>query len=79
MRYQITEGDSVRVYDGFIRECPLLDRVYPAQATTTGYPDAFFVKVCLCMCVCVCVCASLGSQSFVYLCCRTPSSASLLE
>ena len=32
MRYQITEGGSARVYEGFIRECPLLDRVFPVRA-----------------------------------------------
>ena len=52
MKYQATDGDIVRVYHGFIRECPLLDRVYPVQAITTGYPDAFYITVCaLAFCV----------------------------
>ena len=47
MKYQVTDGDTVCVYDGFIRDCQLLDRVYPVQAITTGYPDAFCITVCL--------------------------------
>ena len=47
MKYQMQmeEDGSVGVFDGFIRECPALDRVYPAEALTTGYPDSFFVEV----------------------------------
>ena len=40
---QMEEDGSVGVFDGFIRECPALDRVYAAVASTIGYPDSFFV------------------------------------
>ena len=47
MKYQMQmeEDGAVGVFDGFIRECPALDRVYPAEALTTGYPDSFFVEI----------------------------------
>ena len=49
MRCQMAHKNGVHVYHGYTCECPSLDRVYPALASTAGYPDAFFIAVCVCV------------------------------
>ena len=49
MRYQHQdEAGIVCNFDGFIRDCPALDRAYPALAAVdVGCPNAFFIEVSL--------------------------------
>lgn len=53
MKYEYTETDgSVSLLDGFIRECPLLDRTYPAFAAIENEcPNGFIIEVYIHHCV----------------------------
>ena len=46
IRFEMDVSGTFGVFDGFIRECPALERIYPAISILNGYPDGFFVKVC---------------------------------
>lgn len=46
VRYQIVDDDGVEVFDGFMRQCPSIKRVFPAVVEVeSGYSNAFFVEV----------------------------------
>ena len=54
IKYQMIIKGTLGVF-GFIRDCPALERCYPANAVVEGYPDSFFIQVS-CKCVCACLC-----------------------
>ena len=66
VKYQMISQGKIGVFDGFMRECPSLERSYPAKAVITAHPDAFFIEVSvftfsvhiLYMPVLVCVCVN---------------------
>ena len=42
IKYQMISQGTIGVFDGFMRECPSLERSYPAKAVIIAHPDAFF-------------------------------------
>ena len=45
IKYQMISQGTIGVFDGFMRECPSLERSYPAKAVIIAHPDAFFIEV----------------------------------
>ena len=44
VKYQMISQGKIGVFE-FMRECPSLERSYPAKAVITAHPDAFFIEV----------------------------------